>query len=110
MMPARDTVAGEALRRSSTSNTILQLSAIGIRSLFASDRNLLSSMTVFKFSIQMVSMRPSQTIHVLYFSSRLFYYCQMLAKTPGVHSTLTTSFTPYICASVMALGIIFTKR
>merc|ERR1719387_1606023 len=71
MIPARDTVAGEAFRRFSTSNTILQLSVIGIRSLFARVRILLSSRTVFRFSIQMASTGPSQTIQVVYFSERL---------------------------------------
>mmetsp|Transcript_135309 Transcript_135309/g.269971 ORF Transcript_135309/g.269971 Transcript_135309/m.269971 type:complete len:222 (-) Transcript_135309:1044-1709(-) len=110
MMPARETVAGEALRRSSTSNTMRQFSVIGILSLLASVRIRLSSSTVFKFSIQMASMGPSQTIQVLYFKVLTFLCCQIIAKTPGVHSSLAKSFTPYICASVIALGFMTTKR
>mmetsp|Transcript_25628 Transcript_25628/g.73725 ORF Transcript_25628/g.73725 Transcript_25628/m.73725 type:complete len:248 (+) Transcript_25628:1979-2722(+) len=108
MMPARDTVAGEALRRSWTSKTILQLSVIGIRSLFAKVRILLSSNTVLRFSIQMASTGPSQMIHVVFLMERLFHFCQIEAKTPGVHSSLTGSLTPYICESVMALGFMIT--
>ena len=56
MMPARETVAGEALRRSSTSKCSVTLGRyMGIRSLLARVRILLSSMTVFMFSIQMAS-------------------------------------------------------
>merc|ERR1719253_680654 len=109
MMPARETVAGEALRRSCTSKTILQLSVIGMRSLLARVRILLSSSTVFRFSIQMASTGPSQTIHVVFLSARLLYFCQMDANTPGVHSSLTGSLTPYIWESVMALGFIMTR-
>ena len=50
MTPARETVAGEALRRSSTSICSVTLGrSIGMRSLFASVRILLSSMTVLRF-------------------------------------------------------------
>mmetsp|Transcript_37397 Transcript_37397/g.96688 ORF Transcript_37397/g.96688 Transcript_37397/m.96688 type:complete len:320 (+) Transcript_37397:5238-6197(+) len=109
MIPARDTVAGDALRRSWTSKTILQLSVIGMRSLLASVRILLSSSTVFRFSIQMASTGPSHTIHVVLFRLRLLYFCQIEAKTPGVHSSLTGSLTPYICESVIAFGFMTTR-
>jgi len=64
--PHLDTVAGEALLRSATSNTIFTLSVIEIRSPLANVRILLSSNTVFRFSIQIASTGPSQVIHVFY--------------------------------------------
>lgn len=65
MIPHRDTVAGLALSRFSTSKVILQLSDIGIRSALARVRILLSSSTVLRFSIHIASTGPSQLIHVL---------------------------------------------
>ena len=65
MMPARLTVAGLAFLKSSTSNMSLTLSVMGMRSPLASVRILLSSRTVFKFSIQTASTGPSHKIHVL---------------------------------------------
>mmetsp|Transcript_29952 Transcript_29952/g.85603 ORF Transcript_29952/g.85603 Transcript_29952/m.85603 type:complete len:216 (+) Transcript_29952:1599-2246(+) len=106
MIPARETVAGEAFRKFSTSKTILQLSVMGMRSLLARVRILLSSSTVLRFSIQMASTGPSQMIHDVYFSERLFFCCQMEANTPGVHSSLMGSLNPYIWESVIAFGFI----
>ena len=65
MMPARETVAGEALTSVSTSNMSLTLSVMGMRSPLASVRSLLSSSTVLRSSIQMASTGPSARIHVL---------------------------------------------
>ena len=71
-MPARETVAGDALRRSSTSKWSVTFGrSIGMRSLFASVRMRLSSITVFMFSIQMASTGPSRTSHVKFFLSLL---------------------------------------
>lgn len=61
-MPLRDTVAGEALSMLCGSKTILQLGAMGMRSPLASVSVRLSSSTEFRFSIQMASTGPSNTI------------------------------------------------
>ena len=63
-IPFLDTVAGEALSMLCTSNTILQLGAIGIRSPLANVNVLLSSSTELRFSIQIASTGPSRTIQI----------------------------------------------
>jgi len=99
MMPARLTVAGDALRRSSTSKWRVQLGrSIAMRSLLARVRIRLSSMTVFMFSIQMASTGPSRTSHVKCFLS-LFALRQSEAKIPSVHSLATMSRKPNICGA-----------
>lgn len=59
-MPILDTVAGEAFSMLCTSNSSLQLGAMGMRSPLARVSVLLSSNTEFKFSIQMASTGPSK--------------------------------------------------
>lgn len=59
-----ETVAGEALSMLWGSNTTLQFGAIGIRSPLAKVSVLLSSNTLFRFSIQIASTGPSKTIHI----------------------------------------------
>jgi len=66
MIPQRDTVAGEALSRFSTSKVILHLSDIGMRSALARVKILLSSSTVLRFSIQIASTGPSQQIQEIF--------------------------------------------
>ena len=110
MMPARETVAGDALRRSSTSKWSVTFGrSIGMRSLFASVRILLSSITVFMFSIQIASTGPSSTIHVKCFLS-LFALRHSAAKMPSVHSLATTSRLPNIWGAVIAFGFILSSR
>ena len=64
MMPARETVAGDAKRRSRISNTRRMCGLSGMRSLDASVSSLLSSMTEFMLSIQLASRSPSSRIHL----------------------------------------------
>lgn len=59
-MPILDTVAGEAFSMLCTSNSSLQVGAMGMRSPLARVSVLLSSNTEFKFSIQMASTGPSR--------------------------------------------------
>lgn len=59
-MPILDTVAGEAFSILCTSNSSLQVGAMGMRSPLARVSVLLSSNTEFKFSIQMASTGPSR--------------------------------------------------
>ena len=94
MMPARETVAGDALRRSSTSKCSVTFGrSMGMRSLLARVRMRLSSMTVFMFSIQMASTGPSSTSQVKCFLS-LLALRQSEAKMPSVHSLSTTFRKP----------------
>eukprot|EP00961_Rhodomonas_salina_P048978 657455-Rhodomonas_salina.1 len=85
MMPMRDTVAGEALLRFSGSKTAFISAVIGMRSPLARVNSLLSSSTVFKFSIQMASTGPSSRIHVLAFLA-LVPLRHSTAKMPSVQS------------------------
>ena len=62
-MPLRETVAGEATARSSTSNMIVFVSESGMISPELRQSFLLSSSTVFMFSIQMASTGPSKSTH-----------------------------------------------
>ena len=105
-MPARETVAGEALRRSSTSKWRVTFGrSMGMRSLLARVRRRLSSITVFMFSIQIASTGPSRTSHVKFFLS-LFALRQSCAKMPSVHSLATMSSVPNIWPERMAFGFI----
>lgn len=68
-IPHRETVAGLATERSSTSNIIVWLSVIFIISPLLRHNFLLSSKTEFMFSIQTASTGPSKTYHRLSESS-----------------------------------------
>jgi hypothetical protein len=105
-IPHRETVAGEALFKFSTSNTILQFSLINIRSPFAKVKILLSSRTVFRFSIQMASTGPSQTIQVKNLDFLSLALAHNYEKTPGVQSSEISDFTPYISSAIIAFGFI----
>ena len=107
-IPQRDTVAGDALSKFSTSKTSFTFSVIAILSLFARVRIRLSSSTVFRFSIQIASTGPSQVIHVLNFRLLELYLAQRAEKTPYVHSPDKSFITPYISIAVIALGFIRT--
>mmetsp|Transcript_22743 Transcript_22743/g.59236 ORF Transcript_22743/g.59236 Transcript_22743/m.59236 type:complete len:260 (-) Transcript_22743:777-1556(-) len=109
IIPARDTVAGDAFRRSSTSNMSLTLSVIGMRSPFANVRILLSSKTVLRFSIQTASTGPSQRIHVLSLRARSLNFPHMAAKIPLIHSPDRRSVSPNISSARMAFGFILTR-
>jgi hypothetical protein len=70
-MPARETVAGEAVDKSSVSNNNVTCDDIDIRSPLANVNNLLSSIKEFIDSIHDVSIGESKTINFLSdFSSR----------------------------------------
>lgn len=59
-IPILDTVAGDAFSMLCTSNSSLQVGAMGMRSPLARVSVLLSSSTEFRFSIQMASTGPSK--------------------------------------------------
>ena len=95
MIPARLTVARDALFRFSGSKTAFMVSVILILSPLARVRTLLSSSTVFRFSIQMASTGPSNTIHV-FWPLLLEALLQSTAKTPSVQSPDEVSSLPNI--------------
>lgn len=70
-IPHRETVAGEATARSATSNIIVIVSRNFIISPLLRHNFLLSSSTVFMFSIQTASTGPSKTYHLLSLSGAL---------------------------------------
>jgi len=67
---------------------------MGILSPLASVRILLSSNTVLRFSIQIASTGPSQTIQVLYLLALLFDFYHKDENTPGVQSSDISDLTP----------------
>jgi hypothetical protein len=102
--PHLETVAGDALFKFSASKTIFTVSNINNLSPLANVSTLLSSKTVFKFSIQIASTGPSQTIQLVYllgFFSLAFL--NISEKIPGVHSP-AKFLTPYISYEVKAFG------
>mmetsp|Transcript_33633 Transcript_33633/g.54487 ORF Transcript_33633/g.54487 Transcript_33633/m.54487 type:complete len:288 (+) Transcript_33633:3700-4563(+) len=103
-MPHRLTVAGEATAKSLTSNTICIVLGSLIRSPFARQRVLLSSSTVFMFSIHSASTGPSKITHFLSVDSSVTHCLTMLAMRPSVHSFDTRLNSPYSSPMVMALG------
>eukprot|EP00976_Prorocentrum_cordatum_P079734 1183682-Prorocentrum_minimum.AAC.2 len=63
-MPQRDTVAGEATARSATSKIMFMRPCMAMISPLLRHSFLLSSSTVFMFSIQMASTGPSNITHL----------------------------------------------
>mmetsp|Transcript_2079 Transcript_2079/g.4903 ORF Transcript_2079/g.4903 Transcript_2079/m.4903 type:complete len:230 (+) Transcript_2079:6782-7471(+) len=104
MMPVRETVAGDALRRSSTSKSSFTLSVMGTRSPLARVSILLSSSTVLRFSIHSASTGPSHTIHMMSLRLRSLNLAHMEAKMPSSHSPDILSVSPNISSARMALG------
>ena len=111
-MPQRETVAGEATERSSTSNMTRFVSARGMISPELRQSFLLSSSTVFMFSIQMASTGPSNIIHLMFSCVTpvsLVSGCEMwrmsTAPMPSVHSPVARSKEPYSWFIVIDLGL-----
>jgi hypothetical protein len=104
-IPQRLTVAGLACYKSSTSNIIVIQRVRRMVSYEVRQSFLLSSSTVFIFSIQTASTGPSNTTHLrsgispMVASSRI-----ILGKTPSVHVFVSLSKRPYNCQLVMLLG------
>ena len=66
---------------------------------------LLSSSTVFMFSIQMASTGPSKTTHLRSGLVSLAALRNVTARIPSAHSLLTGSSAPYSWPMVMDLGL-----
>lgn len=94
-IPHRETVAGEAYAKSSTSNIIvIQLVSLIISPLVRQSF-LLSSSTVFIFSIQTASTGPSKTSHFLYLTSAYYaHFLIRIATTPSVQDFVFGSSLP----------------
>mmetsp|Transcript_24915 Transcript_24915/g.78450 ORF Transcript_24915/g.78450 Transcript_24915/m.78450 type:complete len:293 (-) Transcript_24915:3241-4119(-) len=110
MVPTRDTVAGEATARSSTSNTIVIKGDMAIISPEERHIFLLSSSTVFIDSIHRVSTGPSISSHFSSGFSSAHTSRITLASTPSVHSKVLRSYSPYRLAYGTALGLMTIGR
>ena len=94
-MPARETVAGEATERSSTSKSSETCAGMEIRSPLRSVSSLLSSSSVFIDSIHSVSTGPSKSTHFWSSPSSRQMVRMSLASTPSDHSCVAASNEPY---------------
>mmetsp|Transcript_17532 Transcript_17532/g.48818 ORF Transcript_17532/g.48818 Transcript_17532/m.48818 type:complete len:297 (+) Transcript_17532:6546-7436(+) len=103
-MPQRDTVAGEATARSPTSKIIDIVGLICIISEFGRQSFLLSSSTVFMFSIQMASTGPSKMSHLRSELGSAARPLNATATTPSFHSWVALSVSPYSWPMVTAFG------
>ncbi|RNA22879.1 hypothetical protein BpHYR1_019293 [Brachionus plicatilis] len=99
-MPHRLTVAGDACSKSLASNIMFCFELILIISPLMRHNFLLSSRTVFMFSIQMASTGPSNTIH-LRFESLVECVRNIFANTPSYHSVRSKNQS--VCSSFMLL-------
>lgn len=86
-IPHRETVAGEATLKSITSNSILIDGSSFILYPFAKHSIILSSKTVFMFSIQRASTGPSKITQFItfYVSSQLVHYLIIDEANPSFH-------------------------
>mmetsp|Transcript_12069 Transcript_12069/g.26317 ORF Transcript_12069/g.26317 Transcript_12069/m.26317 type:complete len:249 (+) Transcript_12069:1916-2662(+) len=108
-IPQRETVAGVACSRLSTSRIMRTLSGMLRRSPLGSVNNLLSSSTLFKFSAHSGSTSPSNTIQCLRSASPRWLariVRSKLVKIPSVHSNVVPSRTPYKPSLSTAFGSI----
>ena len=95
-IPHLDTVAGDACYKSSTSNIIVIHLVNLMISPEVKHNFLLSSNTVFMFSIQTASTGPSNTIHSLYGISPLAANSLIIfGKIPSVQDLVSISNNPY---------------
>ena len=106
IIPHRLTVAGEATARSSTSNCMQIVGESLIISPLTKQSFLLSSKTVFMFSIQIASTGPSHTIHFLSSLSSFVQVRTIVERIPSVHSCVFSSKLPYSWPIVIDLGFI----
>ena len=93
-MPQRETVAGEATERSIGSKIRFMRSLMAMISPLTRQSFLLSSSTVFMFSIQMASTGPSKIIQKRCAAVSCAQLRNMVARMPSVHSCDTSSNSP----------------
>mmetsp|Transcript_162917 Transcript_162917/g.522390 ORF Transcript_162917/g.522390 Transcript_162917/m.522390 type:complete len:210 (+) Transcript_162917:614-1243(+) len=104
-IPHRLTVAGEATDKSLTSNMTVMLGGSLMRSPLERQSILLSSSTVFMFSIQMASTGPSKFTHFLLSEESETASRTKRATKPSFHSPVFTLKQPYSSSAVMLLGL-----
>mmetsp|Transcript_6914 Transcript_6914/g.16636 ORF Transcript_6914/g.16636 Transcript_6914/m.16636 type:complete len:228 (-) Transcript_6914:787-1470(-) len=102
--PMRLTVAGEATARSFTSKRHFISTLSLMRSPLARQRVMLSSSTVFMFSIQMASTGPLNIIHLRSDDWLDEAWRYMVDMMPSCHSRVFSSNWPYIWPIVIDLG------
>lgn len=93
-IPALETVAGVANLKSLISKIIRMCGFSTIRSLEASVKILLSSMTEFIDSIQLASKSPSKMIHLGLVSGTYDKLLMVFERRPSFHSLVARSTTP----------------
>lgn len=103
-IPQRETVAGEATARSITSKSIRIWGRSLIRWPLDKHSVMLSSRTVFMFSIQIASTGPSKTVHIFSSDCSCDAILMILEARPSVHSYETKSTSPYSSPIEIALG------
>mmetsp|Transcript_5207 Transcript_5207/g.17719 ORF Transcript_5207/g.17719 Transcript_5207/m.17719 type:complete len:262 (-) Transcript_5207:373-1158(-) len=104
IMPMRDTVAGDANRRSCVSKRKLTLSPKAMRSPLGSVRRWLSSSTELSDSIHSGSTSPSQTIHDRTSGGSRTTARAASVRTPSLHSRVSRSISPRSCCRGIDLG------
>ena len=92
--PMRETVAGDATAKSMTSKSIFISIFNLMRSPFARHRVMLSSSTVFMFSIHSASIGPSKTVHFRTGVSSLTARRMMVDARPSCHSWVRSLNSP----------------
>mmetsp|Transcript_24998 Transcript_24998/g.71875 ORF Transcript_24998/g.71875 Transcript_24998/m.71875 type:complete len:207 (-) Transcript_24998:4357-4977(-) len=105
-MPQRLTVAGDATAKSLTSNMMVMLGGNLMRSPLDKQSILLSSSTVFMFSIHTASTGPSSMTHCLLLCSAVAAKRTAKAKMPSVHSCVFSSKSPYNSPCLIDFGFI----
>mmetsp|Transcript_29793 Transcript_29793/g.97522 ORF Transcript_29793/g.97522 Transcript_29793/m.97522 type:complete len:222 (-) Transcript_29793:388-1053(-) len=103
-MPHRLTVAGLATARSAGSNIMVISGLRATISPLFRHSFLLSSSTVFMFSIHSASTGPSNTIHVRSSPASRAAARMMVDASPSDHSSVSGSNSPYSSPMVMHLG------
>ena len=93
-MPHRETVAGDATAKSATSKIMFIDEDMAMISPEFRHSFLLSSSTVFMFSIQIASTGPSSTTHLRFGLWSCAQPRYTTARTPSCHSCVCGSFCP----------------
>jgi hypothetical protein len=99
-------VAGDAARRSIGSKMRFMKRFIAMISPLFKHSFLLSSSTVFMFSIQTASTGPSSISHFRVDYSERAKCRNLTASTPSDHSFETSSYEPYSCLRLIDFGFI----
>ena len=97
-------MAGDATSKSCTSNSMRICTLSLMRSEFARHSVMLSSSTVFMFSIHSASIGPSNTVHMRSSVSVATLRRMMVDARPSVHSCVSSLNSPYSSPMEMHFG------